>query len=240
MQRISEQDVLKTAKAIDSACGEPKMFSKPLIIRIRGDMAAFSRPEFRVEKHTYDVPTFAAMRNLLQSVFWHRGFNYIPVFCGIEKPIQKEVLSTSGIKKMADRNGKKPIVVTHDVRMQMSTEYLTDVSYVVVAYITSRPNEMNPGDNLKKFYEMASRRIAKGQYGRTPVLGTKECYAETELLDEEALKAASFISKTSELGLMWFDFDYSDKNSPNRLFKPLTLNNGTVNYMQGEVVRIHA
>ena len=39
-------------------------------IMIKGDYAAFTRPEMKVERVSYDVPTPGALEGLIKSVYW--------------------------------------------------------------------------------------------------------------------------------------------------------------------------
>ncbi len=42
-----------------------------------GDYACFTRPEMKVERVSYDVPTPSAMRGLLEAVYWHPGMRWV-------------------------------------------------------------------------------------------------------------------------------------------------------------------
>ena len=46
-------------------------------IIVSGDYALFSRPEMKVERVSYDVPTPSALVGLISSVYWHPGVKYI-------------------------------------------------------------------------------------------------------------------------------------------------------------------
>lgn len=87
---FKEEDILRLANEIDNRAEYPEIYPDPIVVKFSGDFASFSRPEFRVEKMTYKVPTFSALRNMLQAIYWHPGFNYVPVFCGVRKPIRYE------------------------------------------------------------------------------------------------------------------------------------------------------
>ena len=41
-----------------------------------GKFALFTRPECKVERYSYEVPTPSSLRNLLQSIYWHPTFDY--------------------------------------------------------------------------------------------------------------------------------------------------------------------
>ena len=42
-------------------------------VEIWGDYALFSRPEFKVERVSYDIMTPSAARGILESIYWHPG-----------------------------------------------------------------------------------------------------------------------------------------------------------------------
>ena len=39
-------------------------------ILVEGEYALFTRPEFKVERVSYDVPTVSAMEGLIKSIYW--------------------------------------------------------------------------------------------------------------------------------------------------------------------------
>ena len=45
-------------------------------VKVGGDFACFSRPEFKVERVTYPVMTPSAARGLLEAIFWRPEFRY--------------------------------------------------------------------------------------------------------------------------------------------------------------------
>lgn len=46
-------------------------------IMITGDYALFTRPEMKVERVSYDVPTPSAMVGLISNIYWHKGVKYV-------------------------------------------------------------------------------------------------------------------------------------------------------------------
>lgn len=60
---FKEEDILRLANEIDNRAEYPEVYPDPIVVKFSGDFASFSRPEFRVEKMTYKVPTFSALRN---------------------------------------------------------------------------------------------------------------------------------------------------------------------------------
>ena len=42
-------------------------------MEVWGDYACFTRPEMKVERVSYDVPTPSAARGMVESVYFHNG-----------------------------------------------------------------------------------------------------------------------------------------------------------------------
>lgn len=65
---FKEEDILRLANEIDNRAEYPEIYPDPIVVKFSGDFASFSRPEFRVEKMTYKVPTFSALRNMNRNI----------------------------------------------------------------------------------------------------------------------------------------------------------------------------
>ena len=46
-------------------------------IMVEGDYACFTRPELKVERVSYDVPTPGALEGLLKSIYWKPAIRYV-------------------------------------------------------------------------------------------------------------------------------------------------------------------
>ena len=46
-------------------------------VMVEGDYALFTRPEFKVERVSYDVPTPGALEGLLKSIYWKPPIRYV-------------------------------------------------------------------------------------------------------------------------------------------------------------------
>ena len=46
-------------------------------IIVEGDYACFTRPEMKVERVSYDVPTPGALEGMLKSVYWKPAIRYV-------------------------------------------------------------------------------------------------------------------------------------------------------------------
>lgn len=83
-------------------------------IMVSGDYACFTRPEMKVERVSYDVPTPGAIEGLLKSVYWKPAIRYVidkiivfnPIsFVNIRRNEVKDKVSYREVKKLM--NGKK-------------------------------------------------------------------------------------------------------------------------------------
>ena len=158
-----------------------------------GKFALFTRPECKVERYSYEVPTPSSLRNLLQSIYWHPTFDYevtgIQVYNRVKhRTITRNELSSvmrsgNALKTMESvlETGEGPSlsVPASMPRQQRCSTFLCDVYYTVYAAVVPKPNldEMEEEYNLTKIIDIFKRRVEHGQSWRTPYLGMKECTA---------------------------------------------------------------
>ena len=88
-------------------------------IMVEGDYACFTRPEFKVERVSYDVPTPGALEGMLKSVYWKPAIRYVidkivvfnPIdFLNIRRNEVKEKVSLSSMKSQINGNGGSPAI----------------------------------------------------------------------------------------------------------------------------------
>ena len=148
-------------------------------LRVRGDYALFSRPEFKVERVSYPIITPSAARGALEAVYWKPEFKYRVRRIGVVKI----GTSTTVLRnELGNRQGKTPIFVEDD-RQQRSSLILKDVEYLIHADIQVQPHaeaQANGVNLLVKHMECFNRRAQKGQCHHQPYLGTREFSAEFE------------------------------------------------------------
>ena len=46
-------------------------------LEVWGEYALFTRPEFKVERVSYDVMTPSAARGILEAILWHPGMKWV-------------------------------------------------------------------------------------------------------------------------------------------------------------------
>ena len=132
--------------------------------QVSGDYALFSDPVTRVggEKCSYHIPTYEALKGILQSVYWKPTFVWIIDAVRVMNPIRTE---TKGIRPICYNGGNELAYYT----------YLKNVCYQVRAHFEWNENrpELEADRNEHKHHNIARRMIARG--GRRDVfLGTRE------------------------------------------------------------------
>jgi CRISPR-associated protein Cas5d len=181
-------------------------------LKISGDFACFTRPEAKVERASYSLPTPSAARNILDAICWKPEMRWIVTRISVLKPIKyasirrnevQSKLSPASVKQwMTDPAKYKPLAAGAGAGTEAtprSTLLLRDVEYIVDAY----PHVFEPnGDNTpEKYVAMFTRRALKGQCYQQPSLGCREFAARFEPVtgDEKPQPI------TEDLGRMLYD-----------------------------------
>lgn len=176
-----------------------------VVLDVWGDFACFSRPDGKVERLTYPVPTPSAVRGILSSIYskpkeFYWQVNRIEVL----NPIRYISFKRNEVKS---RMGKalEPLF-TDEERTQRQTVALRDVRYRFAASICPQPDFAGTETRL---YEQALRRIRGGKTFVQPALGLKEFVAYFQEGDCE--NGPTPIPVDMDLGLMVYDiFDLHD------------------------------
>ena len=80
-------------------------------IEVWGDKACFTRPEFKVERISYDVITPSAARGILDCVYWHPGLKWKIDRIYVLNPIKYVDFKRNEVKTRL--NGNKAIKMIH-------------------------------------------------------------------------------------------------------------------------------
>ena len=201
-----------------------KQRGKTFRLYIRGPNACFTRPEMKVERVSYEVPTPSAMRGVLEAIFWKPAFRWVVESLDIMEPIKWETIRRNEIG--TTQSPRSEHILIEDRRQQRASLILKDVAYVIHAHqeLTGKQSE---GNDLKKLTAMFERRAGKGQYFHHPYLGTREfAVSEFRLLQESEI--VSPIEQSRDLGWMLYDLDFSNPKKPQPLFFHAKMEKGTV------------
>lgn len=163
-------------------------------IKIWGDYACFSRPEFKVERVSYPVITPSAARGVLEAIFWKPEFRYEIREIWVLNPIREATILRN---ELGHRQGRHPIFV-EDQRQQRTSMILKDVAYLIRTEMVLRPHAT---DAIYKYSDQLRRRIERGQCYRTPYLGTREFAAHFAASEGDETPQDLDL----ELGTMLFD-----------------------------------
>ncbi len=168
---------------------------------VSGRYALFSDPVTRVggEKFSYQIPTYQALKGILESVYWKPTFIWIIDAVRVINKIQTE------------GKGIRPIKLSGGNELAYYT-YLKDVKYQVLAHFIWNEHRPNLADdrNENKHHNIAKRMIEKG--GRRDIfLGVRECQGYVQPCTFG--QGQSFYDNYGELdmGFMFHGMDYPDE-----------------------------
>lgn len=210
-------------------------------MEVWGEYACFTRPEMKVERVSYDVPTPSAARGMVESVYYHPGLKWHVDKIYVCKPIRftnilrNEVASKISVRNvLTEANGKKRSYIDRNADIQQrATTMLRNVHYVIEAHF-EMTDKANPSDNPGKFQDIVKRRLRSGQAYMQPYLGCRECTAHFRLWEGGDIPT---IDETRDLGYMIFDMDYSDLENIQPMFFRAQMVHGVIDLTDCEVVK---
>lgn len=169
---------------------------------VRGDFALFSDPITRIggEKFTYQIPTYEAMKGVLQSVYWKPTIIWYIDAVRVMNKIQTE---TKGIR---------PIKYSSNSNDLSYYTYLKDCCYQVRAHFEWNKNrpELKSDRNENKHHNVAKRMIERG--GRRDIfLGTRECQGYVTPCRFGEGEGAYDDTPQIDFGVMYHGITYADE-----------------------------
>ena len=185
--------------------------------RIRGPLACFTRPEYKVERMSYPCMTPSAARGVLEAVLWKPAIQWHIDRIGILARIQytafrrnevnsRAIVPTAAV--LANGGQHTPYFADED-RAQRNTVALRDVDYRVDAHFTMT-DRAGPDDNAVKFVEMFRRRLDNGQQWHQPYLGCRELIADVSPVDADT---PAPLDLSHDLGVMLWDIVYQQQGN---------------------------
>ena len=211
-------------------------------LEVWGAYALFSRPELKVERVSYDVPTPSAARGIVESVYYHPGLRWYidrihvlnPIrFVSIRRNEVTDKISGRNVRQAAQGGGQPLYLVTSQKIVQRSSLLLQDVHYVIEAHFEIT-DKAAPSDNPGKFQDIVTRRMERGQCFHTPYFGCREFPVSFRRWPGGPIPT---IDETRDLGLMLYDFDYSDPAAITPTYFRARLEHGVLNTQNCEVFR---
>lgn len=211
-------------------------------LEVWGAYALFSRPELKVERVSYDVPTPSAARGIVEAVYYHPGLRWVidrihvlnPIrFVSIRRNEVTDKISGRNVRQAAQGGGQPLYLVSSQKIVQRSSLLLQDVHYVIEAHF-EMTDKAAPSDNPGKFQDIVTRRMERGQCFHTPYFGCREFPVSFRRWPGGPIPT---INETRDLGLMLYDFDYSDPAAITPTYFRARLEHGVLNTQNCEVFR---
>ena len=226
-------------------------YDKEFCLEVWGPLACFTRPEFKVERVSYDVITPSAARAIFESIFWKPAIEWQITKIVVINPIKwtnvrrNEVSATAKLDRHVP--SQKQIYI-NDNRDQRNTLLLKDVHYLIYAKLHFKPKwERKPSknplidkeeedllrkdENPGKYNAMFERRAKKGQCFNTPYLGCREFSAFWKYIDTEVDTLPKPLPADKggdrDFGLMFYDWSYATPDNKALFFNAI-MRNGVI------------
>lgn len=199
---------------------------KEYCLEVWGDMACFTRPEFKVERVSYDVITPSAARAIFEAILFKRyAMEWQITRIEVLNPIRWASVRRNEVGAVA----KESPIFIEDNRLQKNTLLLRDVRYrlwakLIYIPVGKRPKEAfakHEPDNSElptKYYGMFERRASKGQCFTQPNFGMREFAASWRLVDTQSENLTPAIDEYKDLGIMLYDRDYTNPDDIQSMF----------------------
>lgn len=230
-------------------------FDKEFCLEVWGPLACFTRPEFKVERVSYEVITPSAARAIFESIFWKPAIHWQITKIEVLNPIRWTNIRRNEVKATAKwsdgtfipSNKITQLFIEGDNRDQRNSLLLKDVRYRIWAKLEfipkwKRKDSRNPlidreeakllrkDENPGKYNAMFERRARKGQCFNTPYLGCREFSAYWKFVDtpEDQLDhpLKDLEDGKKDFGLMFYDWDYA--KAPDAQFYPAIMKEGII------------
>lgn len=194
-------------------------------IIVEGEYALFTRPEMKVERVSYDVPTVSAMEGLVKSVYWKPALRIVidkiivfnPIkFINIRRNEIKTKIPQRNVTSQMNGKGSSEIYAS-ETRSQRAGMLLKDVKYGVEFHFELTGIRSDHDDESEeKHYNIMLRRLRNGQCFRQPCLGCREfSVSRIELVDEFDLTQVDHsLDGDTDLGYMLYGMKFEDGGKP--------------------------
>ena len=199
--------------------------SKEIRVIVEGDYALYSRPECKVERVSYDVPTVSAIEGLLKSVYWKPAVKIVvdklivfnPIkFTNIRRNEIKSKIPLSAVKSQMKGSGSAELYASEQ-RSQRAGMILKDVRYGIEFHLELTGLKSDHEDECEeKHYSIMRRRLKNGQCFRQPCLGCREfSVSKIKLVDEFDLSEIhESLMGDRDLGYMLYGMKFEDGGKP--------------------------
>lgn len=205
-------------------------------LKVWGDYACFTRPEMKVERVSYDVMTPSAARGILEAIYWKPAICWKIDKIHVLNKIEFDNIRRNEVTGKIPKNAVKSAMSGKEVslgqdpnenRVQRASLVLRNVCYVIEAHF-EMTDDAGPDDTEKKHYNIALRRLKRGQCFHQPYFGCREFPVNFEFLEEEIPDSYYTAENGSEkdLGFMLYDIDF--KNEMQAIFFRANMKEGVI------------
>ena len=222
-------------------------------LEVAGEYACFTRPEMKVERVSYDVPTPSAVRAIFDAILWKPTIFWNVKKIEVLAPIRWISVRRNEVGKVASQGSTGIFIDDGKTRQQRAGLFLRDVKYRLYAEFTFIPPEkrgkvynpvpewlidsaevcelrkpdIRPDETEAKYAAMFERRANKGQCFNQPYLGCREFSCDFRLVDPVA-EPATPIPETRDLGWMLYDLDFTDPKDIRPMFFKAGMKDGII------------
>jgi len=155
------------------------IFSHPdLVFEVSGPFACWTRPDLKVERVSYPVPTPSGARGVVEAVFWKPEVSVVIRRIEVLSPVcwtritrneVTNIITDDWLAKAQANPGHR--FDAAEERDQRSTLLLRDVRYRIHFQYVMRPHADGP---VAKYRDQFRRRVERGACYQQPFLGTRE------------------------------------------------------------------
>ncbi|KAF1679124.1 type I-C CRISPR-associated protein Cas5c [Veillonella sp. R32] len=210
--------------------------SNPFYMKIYGDYALFTDPMSKGggEKFTYQVPTYQAIKGIIEAVYWKPTFVIYVDQIKVLNPIKTE---SKGLLF--------PPLISSGSTQRVTHTYLKDVAYGVKFHFewNEQFKQFSDDRNEIKHEQIMLRSMKKG--GRRDIfLGVRECLGYISKLSErEYEELSTFQNGDISLGLMFHSFVYPrtfhesveyEEDYLYSNFSPIIMSDGVITFCRPE------
>ncbi|MBW1950862.1 MAG: type I-C CRISPR-associated protein Cas5 [Deltaproteobacteria bacterium] len=176
---------------------------KGVYVKVGGEYACFTRPEFKVERVTYPVMTPSAARGILEAIYWKPEFRWEVREIQVLREIRETSILRNEISSTQSKQGGAFFIEDRRIRIQRTCLMLRDVEYIIHAEVVQKPYDK---EHPEKHISCFKRRVKKGQCHHRPYLGTREFDAWFEPPTGEEVP----VPFNQQVGNMLFDLAFQE------------------------------
>ena len=182
----------------------------------------------KVERVSYDVMTPSAARGILEAIYWKPAIIWVIdrihvmnqiKFDNIRRNERPGKILVDTVKKAL--KGEEVSLFQDPTKdaVQRASIVLRDICYYIEAHF-ELTDVAGHEDTVEKHYNMALRRMRKGQYYHQPYFGCREFPVNFEFIEGE-IPRSYYSGKnegTKDFGMMLWDMDFANRDNIQAIF----------------------